>query len=135
MKRERVEKMTPFVSNSQRIINEHFFEPTFIPIEEDFKPLDQSIIWQINAVFWKHVKLWQKTYNEQYESALPSGLSESHRAEFIRLSAERFFTFLKNLQRRNALPPKIGRERENMQKDFWITCIFGPIKIILIMSE
>jgi len=107
MKREIVKKMTPSVGNTQRIVNEPFFEPTFIPIEAEFKPLDQSIIWQINSVFWKNVKLWQKTYNEHYESVLPSGLSESHRSEFIKLSAKRFFRFLKNLQSRNVLPAKI----------------------------
>lgn len=90
-----------------KIIGESFF--TKLPkdpmlLESDFVRMDKSIIWKFNYLFWKHYTLWEETYGEHYEASLPSGISESHRQEFIEKSAEKFMKLLENLDKKKKLP-------------------------------
>ncbi len=82
-----------------KIIAEKFI--TRIPrnvalLESDFIRMDRSIIWKLNEIFWKHYDLWEKMYGENYETSLPEGISESHKPEFIKASAERFIHVYQN---------------------------------------
>lgn len=95
------------VNLNARIIGESLFESLPnkpIPLESDFVRMDKSIIWKFNELFWKHYTLWEKTYGEHYEASLPSGISESHRPEFIRASARRFLSFVSNIRAQRRLP-------------------------------
>src|SRR5258708_5728997 len=92
------------------ISGESFFEPVprhSFPLDATFVPLDKSIIWHCNYLFWKHFTLWEKTYNEHYEASLPSGVSESHKDGFILTSVQKFIRLLINLEKTNNLPKDI----------------------------
>ena len=96
--------------NNVPISGESFFDP--MPkqhrvLDLRFVPLDKSIIWHFNYLFWKHFSLWEKTYGEHYEASLPSGASESHREEFILKSTEKFINLLILLEKENNLPKEI----------------------------
>ncbi len=85
-------------------------EPLFldyVPIEARFVPFQRSIIWHYNNIFWKHYLLWEKTYNEDYESSLPNNVPFSHKLSYIRDSSQRFFALLMQLAKTNNLPEKI----------------------------
>lgn len=97
-------------TQNTKIIGESFFahmpkEPVLL--ESDFVRMDKSIIWQCNDLFWKYYTLWEKTYGENFESSLPSGISESHKPEFITACAERFLSRMKKLQQEGQLPETI----------------------------
>lgn len=93
--------------HTKPIIGESYF--TDLPkdkvyLEEKFVPLDKSIVWQLNDLFWKRYTLWEETYNEHFEKSLPTGLSESHDLRFISSCAKRFIIYLKHLDKYNGLP-------------------------------
>ncbi len=90
-----------------KIAGESFLTPpskNAVLLEKNFVPLDRSIIWDLNNLFWKHFTLWEKTYGEYYEDTLPAGVSESHRPEFIKESVKRFLRMTKDLQIHNSIP-------------------------------
>src|SRR5579871_4543236 len=92
------------------ISGESFFDEISndsILLDKVFVPLDKSMIWHCNYLFWKYFSLWEKTYNEQYEASLPSGISESHKDEFIEKSAQKFLNLLLTLEKKQNLPEKI----------------------------
>ncbi len=98
------------MNDNSKIIGESFFArlpQNTIPLERDFVRMDKSVIWEFNKYFWQNYMLWEKTYGEHYEASLPSGISESHRAEFIENSAKKFIAFLKRLDAKNQLPEVI----------------------------
>src|SRR5579872_1922436 len=95
---------------TQKIIGETFFgtlPKNPVLLETDFVRMDKSIIWKLSELFWKYYSLWEKTYNENFEASLPSGISESHKQEFIKASVERFIQCIKNLKEKNVLPPAL----------------------------
>lgn len=61
----------------------------------------------MNQLFWKHFKLWEQTYGEHYEASLPSGVSESHKQDFIIQSAKKFVALLERLAAAGELPKTI----------------------------
>lgn len=98
------------ILNNRSISGESFFEDIpkrFYVLEPKFVQLGRSIIWHFNYLFWKHLSLWEKTYGEHYESSLPSGISESHREEFILKSTKKFISLLMLLEKENSLPKEI----------------------------
>jgi len=99
-----------YVMDNTKIIAETFFTnlpKNAIALESDFVRLDRSIIWKFNELFWRNYSLWEKTYSEHFESSLPSGISESHRPEFIESSAKKFLQLVEKLEVKNKLPNKI----------------------------
>lgn len=96
-------------SDNQPISGESFFEPLpkrSLPIDQ-FTPLDESVIWHLNSLFWAHCNLWQQTYGEHYEASLPSGTSVAHQQSFIEASVQGLLKLLENLARREELPKVI----------------------------
>lgn len=77
------------------------------PLDTTFVPLDKSVIWHFNYLFWKYFSLWEKTYDEHYEASLPSGVSESHKDAFIKKSVDKFIRLLLQLEREHKLPEKL----------------------------
>src|SRR5437660_12175612 len=97
-------------TNNIPISGESFFEPMpnkHFALDATFVPLDQSIIWHMNYLFWKHFTLWEKTYQESYEASLPSGVSESHKDVFVEKSVNKFIHLLLHLEKVNKFPEKI----------------------------
>src|SRR5579859_6634473 len=95
---------------TQPISGESFFEPISkesFPLDKTFVPLDRSIIWYLNYLFWKYFTLWAKTYGENYEASLPSGVSESHKDAFIQKSVMKCISLLLELEKKQKLPKQI----------------------------
>ena len=92
------------------ISGESLFDPLperFYALEEEFVPLDQSVLWGLNEVFWKNVNLWETTYGEHYERSLPAHVSESHKESFVDYSVQKFIYLLNTLKRESRLPDEI----------------------------
>lgn len=95
---------------NQNVSGESFFSPLpekFLHVEKDFVPFDQSVVWDLNEVFWQNTKLWEKTYGEHYEKSLPSGLSSSHYPEFIKKSVKHLLKLFVRLEKEKKLPGKV----------------------------
>lgn len=93
-----------------RISNQPLFidqDKKALILEEAFRPLDNSIVWQLNSIFWKYYDVWVKTYGEKYQEALPKGISQSHAEDFIAKSSSSFFENLKHIQILGQLPDEI----------------------------
>lgn len=98
------------LNKNYNISGESFFSPLpeeSLPIEKDFVPFDQSVVWYLNEIFWQNTKLWEKTYGQHYEKSLPEGLSTSHKPEFINQSLNHFLLITDKLSLENRLPEKI----------------------------
>src|SRR5260221_1502626 len=92
------------------ISGESFFgkiRPDSTVLDIDFVPLHKSVIWHCNYLFWKHFHLWEETFHEPYEASLPTGISESHKDDFIQNSAQRFISLLERLEQQKNLPETI----------------------------
>lgn len=127
------ENTSAFSNTGIKIAGESFFDPpptNTIPLEEKLVPLDKSIIWEFNNVFWKHYRLWEKTYGEHYESSLPAGISESHRTEFIENSTKRFIKLVEELKKQKSLPKIIYVYEEGPGSGLFAKGFLDNLKIL-----
>lgn len=72
----------------------------------DFKPISESIIWDLNRFYWQNLNLWHLN-GDSFESSLPSGISEGNRVEFIEKSFDKFSFYINNLIKEKNLPDEI----------------------------
>ncbi|MGD0957614.1 MAG: hypothetical protein ABR953_12410 [Candidatus Acidiferrales bacterium] len=74
---------------------------------EEFQSLRSSIVWEFNRLYWHRLKDWERATGKGYEKALPGGVSDGHQPEAISASVEEFLELLKDLEKRNQLPPEL----------------------------
>jgi len=73
---------------------------------EDFQSFRSSIVWQFNRLYWQRLKDWEQTSGKGYQKALPGGMSDGHQPEAISDSVDEFWNLLKDLEKKNQLPPE-----------------------------
>jgi len=74
---------------------------------EEFQSFRSSIVWEFNRLYWQRLKDWEQATGKGYEKALPGGVSDGHQPEAISASVEEFLELLKDLEKRNQLPPEV----------------------------
>ncbi len=77
-----------------------------IPLE-DFKAFRRSIAWDFNKLYWTHLTDWERTTGKGYQEALPGGKSDGNQEEAVADSVGDFWTLLRDMEKRNQLPPEI----------------------------
>jgi hypothetical protein len=74
---------------------------------EPFQPVRHSVIWSFNALYWNALDKWEATFQQQYESTLPGGVTDACNPEFVAASAGQFAQVLDELERKGQLPEQI----------------------------
>ncbi len=72
--------------------------------------------------------MWEKTYGEHYEASLPSGVSESHKEEFVLKSAAKFAGLLEGLLQKNNLPETIYILEQGPGSGLYAKIFLGAMK-------
>jgi hypothetical protein len=63
---------------------------------EDWVRPSKSVIWAFNRSYWRHLDAWDQTFQKDYASALPGGVSDGTNPQFW---ADRMETFMQTLDR------------------------------------
>lgn len=74
---------------------------------EDFKSLRQSVVWEFNRFYWRHLLAWEHATGKGYDQALPGGGSDGHNPLAIADDVEEFLDLLTDLRAKNQLPPEV----------------------------
>jgi hypothetical protein len=75
---------------------------------EEFRSLRQSIVWDFNRFYWRHLLAWEKATGKGYDQALPGGGSDGHNPLAIADDVEEFLDLLTDLKTKNQLPPEVN---------------------------
>jgi hypothetical protein len=75
---------------------------------EDFKSMRQSIVWEFNRFYWRHLLAWEAATGKGYDQALPGGGSDGHNPLAIADDVEEFLDLLTDLRAKNQLPPEVN---------------------------
>jgi len=73
----------------------------------EYGPLRDSVIWQLNRLFWQHLAEWETASGQGVEAALPSGRADANHPQAIADSVADFWTLLRDLEARAQLPAEI----------------------------
>jgi hypothetical protein len=65
---------------------------------EDWVRPSKSVIWSFNRSYWRHLAAWDSTFEKDYASALPGGVSDGTNTDFW---AEQVETLIETLDRLN----------------------------------
>jgi hypothetical protein len=74
---------------------------------EEFGPLRSSLIWRFNALYWREIDHWERTFQRGFEAALPGGKSDASNPAQIEEGVQQFFDGLRALDKRGVLPPEL----------------------------
>lgn len=74
---------------------------------EEWGPTRRSRIWDFNSLYWQHLRSWEESTGESYESALPGGQSDARDVEPVRETITELFAIWDSLARRRALPERL----------------------------
>ncbi|HEV8674014.1 MAG TPA: class I SAM-dependent methyltransferase [Methylomirabilota bacterium] len=74
---------------------------------EEFAPLRASIIWRFNALYWREIEHWERTFRRGFEAALPGGKSDASNPAQVEEAVQQFFDGLRTLEKRGTLPPEL----------------------------
>jgi hypothetical protein len=74
---------------------------------EDWSPTSRSLIWSFNAIYWKHLNLWEAATGRGYEQALPGGESDARNTAAARETILELFATWDQLAARRALPDQL----------------------------
>jgi len=75
---------------------------------EDFKSMRNSIVWEFNRFYWRHLLAWETATGQGYDQALPGGSSDGHNPLAIADDVEEFLDLLLDLQSKDQLPPEVN---------------------------
>ena len=75
---------------------------------EDFKSMRNSIVWEFNRFYWRHLLAWETATGQGYDQALPGGSSDGHNPLAIADDVEEFLDLLVDLQSKDQLPPEVN---------------------------
>ncbi|MDN5934037.1 MAG: hypothetical protein L0I24_23695, partial [Pseudonocardia sp.] len=74
---------------------------------EEWGPGSRSCVWEFNALYWAHLRLWEDATGQGYESALPGGRSDATNPDGARELIRELFTIWDDLAARHALPEEL----------------------------
>ena len=74
---------------------------------EDWVRPSSSVIWSFNRSYWRHLAAWDATFQRDYASALPGGVSDGANREFWAQQIESFIESLERLDEWSELPDEI----------------------------
>lgn len=74
---------------------------------EDWVRPSKSVIWSFNRSYWRHLAAWDETFQKDYASALPGGVSDGTNPTFWRDQVETFLQTLDRLDEWSELPEEI----------------------------
>ena len=67
----------------------------------------KSVMWSFNRAYWRHLAAWDSTFQKDYASALPGGVSDGTNPDFWRTQIETFVDSLDRLDAWSELPDEI----------------------------
>jgi len=73
----------------------------------EYRPFRDSVIWDFNRLFWRHLGEWEAASGKGFEEALPSGSSDANRPDAVKDTVVEFWNLLKDLESKNQLPAEI----------------------------
>jgi len=74
---------------------------------EDWGPGSRSCIWDFNALYWSHLRLWEEATGQGYEQALPGGESDARNRDGARALIDELFVVWDGLAASGALPDQL----------------------------
>jgi hypothetical protein len=74
---------------------------------EDWVRPSKSVIWSFNRSYWRHLGAWDETFQKDYASALPGGVSDGTNRGFWAEQIETFMQTLDRLDEWSELPDEI----------------------------
>jgi hypothetical protein len=74
---------------------------------EDWVRPSKSVMWSFNRSYWRHLAAWDTTFQKDYASALPGGVSDGANREFWDEQMERLMRTLDRLDEWSELPDEI----------------------------
>ncbi len=74
---------------------------------EDWVRPSKSVVWSFNRSYWRHLAAWDDTFQKDYASALPGGVSDGTHPAFWRDQVGRFMETLNRLDEWSELPDVI----------------------------
>jgi len=74
---------------------------------EDWVRPTKSVIWSFNRSYWRHLAAWDETFQKDYASALPGGVSDGTNPAFWGEQIETFMHTLDRLDEWSELPDEI----------------------------
>jgi hypothetical protein len=77
-----------------------------IHLEEWVRP-SKSVIWSFNRSYWRHLAAWDATFEKDYASALPGGVSDGTNRDFWDDQIECFISTLDRLDEWSELPDEL----------------------------
>jgi hypothetical protein len=77
-----------------------------IHLEEWVRP-SKSVVWSFNRSYWRHLAAWDETFQKDYASALPGGVSDGTNPAFWAEQVEAFMDTLDRLEEWSELPDEI----------------------------
>jgi hypothetical protein len=77
-----------------------------IHLEEWVRP-SKSVVWSFNRSYWRHLAAWDETFQKDYASALPGGVSDGTNPAFWAEQIDAFMDTLDRLNEWSELPDEI----------------------------
>ncbi len=74
---------------------------------EAWGPLRRSVVWQFNALYWREIEHWERTFQRGFEAALPGGKSDASNPAQVEEAVQQVFDSLRTLDKRGTLPPEL----------------------------
>ena len=74
---------------------------------EDWVRPSKSVMWSFNRSYWRHLGAWDRTFEKDYASALPGGVSDGTNPAFWGDQIDTFMATLKRLDEWSELPDQI----------------------------
>ena len=93
---------------------------------EDWVRPSKSVIWSFNRSYWRHLGAWDETFQRDYASALPGGVSDGTNHEFWADRIDAFMATLNRLDEWSELPDEIHVLElgvgDGQQAKVWLDC-------------
>jgi hypothetical protein len=74
---------------------------------EDWVRPSKSVMWSFNRSYWRHLAAWDTTFQKDYASALPGGVSDGTNPEFWEQQISSFLRTLDRLDEWSELPDEL----------------------------
>src|SRR5262249_19724277 len=74
---------------------------------QEVGPLPASVLWPFNALYWREIEHWERTFRRGFEAALPGGKSDASNPIQVEEAVQQFFDGLRTLEKRGGLPSEL----------------------------
>jgi len=93
---------------------------------EDWVRPSKSVMWSFNRSYWRHLAAWDETFQKDYASSLPGGVSDGTNPDFWREQIDAFMDALNRLDEWSELPEEIHVLElgvgDGQQAKVWLDC-------------